>query len=60
MCGKLFYKIRSDNDSFPIATNSLDMPLDKTNQFHEFFAEKPSWYDISDVAKQIEGHSMLT
>jgi hypothetical protein len=30
------------------------------NQFHEFVAEKPSWYDICDDAKQFPGHPKST
>lgn len=56
ICGTSLGEILSGEASFPIAANALDTPLDLKNQFHEFVAEKPDWYDICDAAKQFEGH----
>ena len=55
-CGSSLGEILSDADSFPIAANALDGEFDVKNQFHEFVAEKPSWYEICDDAKQFDGH----
>lgn len=55
-CGTSLGEILSGEDSFPIAANALDGNLDLKNQFHEFVAEKPSWYEICDNAKQFDGH----
>ncbi len=56
VCGTSLGEILSEEDSFPISANTIDSPLDVKNQFHEFVAEKPSWYDICDGAKQFDGH----
>ncbi len=56
ICGTSLGEILSEEDSFPIAANALDGALDLRNKFHEFVAEKPSWYEICDGAKQFEGH----
>lgn len=56
ICGTSLGEILSDEDSFPIAANALDGDLGLKNQFHEFVAEKPDWYEICDSAKQFEGH----
>lgn len=56
VCGTSLGEILSQEDSFPIAANALDTELSLKNQFHEFVAEKPSWYEICDHAKQSEGH----
>ena len=56
ICGTSLGEILSEEDSFPIAANALDGEFGLTNQFHEFVAEKPSWYDICDDAKQFDGH----
>lgn len=59
-CGSSLGEILSDSDSFPIAANALDGELGLKNQFHEFVAEKPSWYEIGDTAKQFDGHPVST
>ena len=56
ICGTSLGEILSEEDSFPIAANALDGEFGLRNQFHEFVAEKPSWYEICDDAKQFEGH----
>ena len=56
ICGTSLGEILSDEDTFPIAANALDTEVGLENQFHEFVAEKPSWYRICDDAKQFEGH----
>ncbi|SDR14558.1 GFA family protein [Pseudovibrio sp. Tun.PSC04-5.I4] len=55
-CGSSLGEILSEEDSFPIAANTLDGEITLKNQFHEFVAEKPSWYEIGDNAKQYDGH----
>ena len=54
VCGTSLGEILSEADSFPIAANALDSELVLKNRFHEFVAEKPSWYEICDSAKQFE------
>ncbi|MEQ8701946.1 MAG: GFA family protein [Bauldia litoralis] len=56
ICGTSLGEILSEEDSFPIAANALDTEIGLENQFHEFAAEKPSWYEICDGAKQFDGH----
>lgn len=56
VCGTSLGEILSDADSFPIAANTLDSELVLGNQFHEFVAEKPTWYKICDDAQQSTGH----
>ena len=56
ICGTSLGEILSEEDSFPIAANALDTEVGLKNQFHEFVAEKPAWYEIGDNAKQFVGH----
>ncbi|WP_169566623.1 GFA family protein [Sneathiella limimaris] len=58
-CGSSLGEIGSEEDSFPIPANLLDGDIELTVQFHEFVREKPSWYEISDGAKQFAGHPEL-
>lgn len=58
ICGSSLGEILSEEDSFPIAANILDDAIALKNQFHEFVAEKPSWYEICDDAKQFDGHPL--
>lgn len=58
ICGSSLGEILSEEDSFPIAANALDGEPDLRNQFHEFVAEKPGWYEICDQAKQFQGHPL--
>ena len=60
ICGTSLGEILSEDDSFPIAANALDTDISLNNQFHEFVAEKPSWYDICDDAPQSDGHPSLS
>lgn len=55
-CGTALGEPLSTQDSFPIAVNTLDGDPTVRNQFHEFVAEKPVWYEICDDAKQFDGH----
>lgn len=55
-CGSALGEILSESDSFPVAANALDEDPVVRNRFHEFVAEKPAWYEISDAAKQFDGH----
>lgn len=55
-CGTSLGEILSEDESFPIAANTLDADPGIRNQFHEFVAEKPDWYAICDDAKQFDGH----
>ncbi|WP_422025419.1 GFA family protein [Pyruvatibacter mobilis] len=55
-CGTSLGEILSEEDSFPISAHTLDTPLEITNTFHEFVAEKPTWSQIGDDAKQFDGH----
>ena len=55
-CGTALGEILSDGESFPIAANTFDDDPVVRNRFHEFVAEKPTWYDICDSAKQFDGH----
>ncbi|WP_343563504.1 GFA family protein [Kiloniella sp. b19] len=55
-CGTSLGEILSSEDSFPIAAHALDDELVVRNSFHEFVAEKPSWYEICDGAEQAPGH----
>ncbi|QHQ37005.1 GFA family protein [Algicella marina] len=59
-CGSALGEILSDEDSFPLSANALDGEFAVRNSFHEFIAEKPSWYEICDDAKQFEGHPVTT
>lgn len=56
VCGTSLGEILSQDDSFPIAANALDGDIGVKNRFHEFVAEKPSWYEICDEATQFDGH----
>lgn len=56
VCGTSLGEILSEEESFPIAANALDSELGLTNEFHEFVAEKPSWLEICDNARQFPGH----
>ena len=56
ICGTALGEIISDQPSFPIAANALDVDPGVRNRFHEFVAEKPDWYAICDGAKQFDGH----
>lgn len=56
ICGSSLGEILSEEESFPIAANALDSDIGLTNRFHEFVAEKPSWYEICDGAPQYPGH----
>ena len=55
-CGTSLGEILSNEDSFPIAANAIDSDLTVQNRFHEFVAEKPSWYQICDDAQQFDEH----
>jgi hypothetical protein len=55
-CGTSLGEILSEEDSFPISAHALDTDIEIENAFHEFVAEKPSWYQICDDAKQFDGH----
>ena len=56
VCGTSLGEILSEDESFPLPANALDSEFGLRNQFHEFVAEKPSWYEICDGAKQFDGH----
>ena len=55
-CGSALGEIGSTAESFPVAANLFDESLDMRPRFHEFVAEKPDWYEISDTARQFAGH----
>ena len=55
-CGTSLGEILSEENSFPIAANTLDDDIDLKNAFHEFVSEKPGWFVIGDDAKQFDGH----
>jgi hypothetical protein len=55
ICGSSLGEILSDEDSFPIAANALNGGFSRTNHFHEFVGDKPSWYEICDDAPQYDG-----
>ncbi|MBO6892243.1 MAG: GFA family protein [Roseibium sp.] len=55
-CGSSLGEILSNEDGFPVAANIIDGELDAKNRFHEFVAEKPSWYEICDGAEQFDAH----
>jgi hypothetical protein len=61
-CGTSLGEILSEADSFPIAASALDsgLGLNLKNRFHEFVAEKPSWYEICDDARQYDGHPVTS
>ena len=59
-CGTSLGEILSNEDSFPISANALDSEISLKNQFHEFVAEKPSWYENGGDAKQFEGHPTVS
>lgn len=42
--------------SFPVHANCLDDDPQVRVQFHEFVAEKPSWYELCDDAPKFDGH----
>jgi hypothetical protein len=52
ICGTSLGEILSEAESFPIAANAFDTDWGLRNQFHEFVAEKPAWYEICDGAPQ--------
>ncbi|WP_417580104.1 GFA family protein [Pelagibacterium sp.] len=56
ICGTSLGEILSQDESFPIAANTLDSEIEVRNSFHEFVCEKPAWYGICDEAKQYDGH----
>ena len=56
ICGTSLGEILSESETFPISAHALDDEIALRNQFHEFVAEKPSWYEIGDDAKQFDGH----
>jgi hypothetical protein len=60
ICGTSLGEILSQEDSFPIAVNTLDTPIGTKVQFHEFVSEKPDWYEICDSAPQSDGHPAPT
>ncbi|WP_250207682.1 GFA family protein [Curvibacter sp. CHRR-16] len=55
-CGSSLGEVTSTNESFPVAANCFDNEIQLKNLFHEFVKEKPSWYEISDDAKQFMEH----
>lgn len=55
-CGSSLGEILSEEESFPIAANTLDDNIGLEVQFHEFVGEKPDWYQIYDSAPQSTGH----
>ena len=59
-CGTSLGEILSTEESFPISAQVLDGDLEIRNRFHEFVAEKPSWYEICDSAEQFEGHPVTS
>ena len=59
-CGTSLGEILSEEESFPISAHALDSDLEIRNRFHEFVAEKPSWYEICDAAEQYDGHPVTT
>ncbi len=56
ICGSSLGEILSDADTFPVAASALDGDIGVNNRFHEFVAEKPTWYDICDGAEQFDEH----
>jgi len=58
ICGTSLGEILSEDTSFPIAANALDTDFGLKNQFHEFVAEKPGWYEICDDAPQSDVHPL--
>ena len=52
ICGTSLGEILSEEASFPISAQAIDTDLGLRNQFHEFVAEKPGWYEICDAAPQ--------
>lgn len=56
ICGTSLGEILSEEDSFPISAHAFDTEIGLRNQFHEFVAEKPSWYEICDDAPRSGGH----
>lgn len=56
VCGSALGEILSCEESFPIAANCIDDPIEVENSFHEFVSEKPGWLKIGDSAKQFEEH----
>lgn len=55
-CGTSLGEVTSTEESFPVAANCFDDELEIENTFHEFVKEKPSWYGITDEAKQFMEH----
>lgn len=55
-CGTALGEVESQQDSFPVAANSLDDDPVVRNMFHEFVANKPAWYEICDAARQFQEH----
>jgi len=53
-CGTALGDIGAQEDSFPIVANCLDDDPIVRNEFHEFVADKPDWYEICDAAKQFQ------
>jgi len=56
VCGSSLGEILSEDETIAIAANTLDTEFELRNQLHGFVAEKPSWYEICDEAKQFKRH----
>ncbi len=55
-CGTALGEVGSTSGRFPVPANCLDTDLPIRPRFHEFVAEKPSWYAICDDAPQFALH----
>jgi len=56
VCGSALGEVFSTEESFPLSANCIDTDMQLKNKFHEFVAEKPSWLEIGDNAKQFAEH----
>ena len=53
-CGTALGEVLSDQKTFPINAHCLDTEIDVPLTFHEFVADKPSWFTIGGDARQFE------
>ena len=55
VCGSSLGEVLSNDETFPVAANSLDADPNIEVVFHEYVASKPSWQLVHSKAKLFEG-----
>ncbi|WP_105189251.1 GFA family protein [Pseudoalteromonas sp. T1lg48] len=56
LCGTALGEMLSSSASFPINAHCIDSDIAMENAFHEFVADKPTWFKIGDCAQQFAAH----